>query len=92
MVHNAYFLECPCGADCDAGCQGCDNPICNEATTTRASTTSTTTATTAKPTNEAVLLLSTRNSNVPMVIDFEGKTLTVRISLEFSLKVTSMMT
>ena len=22
------ILECPCGGDCTAGCEGCENPIC----------------------------------------------------------------
>ena len=42
-----------------------------------------TTTTTAQSTKEAVLLLSTnKSSNVPMVIDFEGRTLTIKVSLK----------
>ena len=72
-------------ANCKGGCP-CDSYECNELTTTQASTTSMTTTTTAQPTKEAVLVLSTWNSNnVPMVIDFEGRTLTINISLKFTL-------
>ena len=42
------------------------------------------TTTTAQPTKEAVLLLSSGNSNnVPMVIDFEGRKLANNVSLKF---------
>ena len=44
-------------------------------TTSTATTTTVTTTTALQPSKEAVLLLSTKySSNVPMVIDFEGKT------------------
>ena len=69
--------------NCKGGCP-CDSYECNEVTTTQATTTSIATTTTAQPTKEAVLLLSTMNSNnVPMVIDFEGRTITINVSLKF---------
>ena len=73
-------------ANCKGGCP-CESYECNELTTTQASTTSISTITTAQPTKEAVLLLSTRyTSNVPMVIDFEGRTLTINVSLTVSIR------
>ena len=66
-------------ANCKGGCP-CDSYECDDITTTPVSTTTiaTTTTTSAETPKEAVLLLSTyRSSNVPMVIDFVGRKLTI---------------
>ena len=64
-------------ANCKGGCP-CDSYECNVITTTPAATTTTAlTTTSGDPPKEAVLLLSTYSSNVPMVIDFEGRKLTI---------------
>ena len=82
----SYFIVTFCRLfqeNCKGGCP-CESYECNELTTTIASTTSIATTTTAQPTNEAVLLLSTyKSSNVPMVIDFEGRTHTINVSSKF---------
>ncbi|CAG5078443.1 Oidioi.mRNA.OKI2018_I69.PAR.g8986.t1.cds [Oikopleura dioica] len=41
---------CPCGADCPAGCAGCDNPICPIVTTEEIATTTVEITTTVAPT------------------------------------------
>ena len=89
MAHNlwashfaSYFVL---QENCKGGCP-CDSYECNGLTTTIASTTSIATTTTAQSTKEAVLLLSTFSSNnVLMVIDFQGRTLIINVSLKFLL-------
>ena len=27
-ISQLLISECPCGGDCTAGCEGCENPIC----------------------------------------------------------------
>jgi len=65
-------LNCPCEENCSAGCP-CDEFDCLEPTSTPAVTTATVPATTTSPTGNAVLVLSTFNSNnKPFIVDFNG--------------------
>ena len=67
---NIIQENCPAGCPCDF--YDCDDvsPTVSPTTTTSVVTTSTTTEPVAK---DAVLMLSTRYNNVPMVIGYKGK-------------------
>ena len=59
--------------NCSAGCP-CNDFECTATTPAPDLTTATVPATTTSPTSNAVLVLSTRNSNnKPMIVDFEGR-------------------
>ena len=60
--------DCPCELFCLEGCTGCDNPVCQDVTTSSQPDTTT------SPTANAVLILSNLDSgNVPMIVDFDGQ-------------------
>ena len=62
------ILDCPRELFCSEGWTGCDNPICQDVTTSSQPDTTT------LPTANVVLILSTQDSrNVPIIVDFDGQ-------------------
>ena len=61
------ILDCPCELFCPHGCTGCDNPVCQDVTTSSKPDTTT------SPTASAVLILSNSRSEKPLIIDFDGQ-------------------
>ena len=80
--------------NCPGGCP-CDDSPCAETTTAPDVTTPTAPATTTSPATNAVLVLSTKNTeNKPMVIDWDGELISQNgeMNLNFHIQVTTMMT
>ena len=74
MYSQSLPIDCPCELNCPNGCVDCPNVICGTTTVPTSFEITTTAVTTTKmPVYNAVLVLSSMNSNnKPMVVDFNG--------------------
>ena len=67
------YANCPCQANCPAGCPCSDYQCANSTITTTTATTTTETTTAPMDENDVLVLSTYRGEKTPMIISFNGK-------------------